>query len=142
MGGCGVSEPVMVDSGVTVGQNSKIGPYAIVGRNTFLGKNIRLENSVVFPEATVSDNAVVTIDGSDFAVDGTDVGYIELTSVLGLGWSNEPHRRLTGTLLSGEPLDNDFRIGENARIVLVPEPGTALMIGVGGFALLRRRRQT
>ena len=55
----GFIDPVMVDSGVTVGSNSKIGPYAIVGRDTVLGRNIHLENSVVFPEVTISDDASV-----------------------------------------------------------------------------------
>jgi mannose-1-phosphate guanylyltransferase len=52
-------DPVMVDSGVTVGENAKIGPYAVVGRDAVLGRNVRLENSVVFPEATILDNASV-----------------------------------------------------------------------------------
>jgi len=53
------NDPVMIDSGVNVGQNSKLGPYAIIGRDTVLGRNVRLENSVVFPEATISDHASV-----------------------------------------------------------------------------------
>jgi len=53
------SDPVMVDVGVTVGQDSKLGPYAIIGRDAVLGRNVRLEDSVVFPEATISDNASV-----------------------------------------------------------------------------------
>jgi len=53
------NDPVMIDSGVNVGQNSKLGPYAIIGKDTVLGRNVRLENSVVFPEATISDNASV-----------------------------------------------------------------------------------
>ena len=55
-----LTDPIIVDSEVTVGENSKIGPYTIIGRNTVLGKNVRLENSVVFPEATILDNASVT----------------------------------------------------------------------------------
>ena len=53
------NDPVMVDSGVNVGQNSKIGPYAIIGRDVVLGTNVHLEDSVVFPEATISDHASV-----------------------------------------------------------------------------------
>jgi len=53
------NDPVMVDSGVNVGQNSKLGPYAIIGRDAVLGRNVILENSVVFPEATISDHASV-----------------------------------------------------------------------------------
>jgi len=53
------NDPVMIDSGVNVGQNSKLGPYAIIGKDTVLGRNVRLENSVVFPEATISDHVSV-----------------------------------------------------------------------------------
>ena len=88
----------------------------------------------------LSTNGVLTIDGSDFAIDGTPVGYIELTSILGLGYDDEPYRRLTGTLLNGDPLDNDFRIGNSAKIILVPEPATLLLLGLGGLILRRKRR--
>ena len=53
------SDPVMVDAGVTVGQNTKLGPYTIIGRDAVLGRNVILENSVIFPEATISDHASV-----------------------------------------------------------------------------------
>ena len=52
-------DPVAVDAGATVGQNTKLGPYAIIGKGAALGRNVTLENSVVFPEATISDNASV-----------------------------------------------------------------------------------
>jgi NDP-sugar pyrophosphorylase family protein len=55
-----IIEPVMFDSGVTLGENSKIGPYTVLGRGTVLGNNVRLENSVVFPEATILDSASIT----------------------------------------------------------------------------------
>lgn len=54
-----VNDPIMVDSGVKVGENSKIGPYAIIGRDALLGRNVHLANSVVLPEATILDNASV-----------------------------------------------------------------------------------
>lgn len=118
-----------------------------------LGGSISLELAAIgSSEVTVSggsfarqslleDNAVLTIDGSDFAVDGTDVGYVELSSILGGSYSAESYRRLTGTLLNGDPLDNDFRIGSSARIVLVPEPGTLLLLGFGGLVGVRIRKR-
>ncbi len=77
-----------------------------------------LSGGLIGRELLIWSNAVLTIDGSDFAVDETPVGSTELTSILGLGYENEPYRRLTGTLLSGDPLNNDFRIGHSAKIVL------------------------
>ena len=88
----------------------------------------------------VRDNGILTIHGSDFAVDGTPFGYGELTSIFGGYWDNEPYRHLTGTLFSGESIANDFRIALDAKIVLVPEPATLLLLGLGGLALLRNRR--
>ena len=87
------------------------------------------------------DSAVLTIHGSDFAVDSMPVGYTDLYSIFGGSYKYEPYRQLTGTLLNGEPFDNDFRIGELGRIVLVPEPTTLLLLGLGGLALMRGRKQ-
>lgn len=68
----------------------------------------------------VPHSGVLSIEGSDFAVDGEDVGYGELTSIRGDNYLNEPIRHLTGTLTNGDPLDNDFYIGHDGKIVLVP----------------------
>ena len=67
-------------------------------------------------------SGVISIHGSDFAVDGVPFGYGELTSILGGSPWDEPNRNLTGTLASGEPINNGFYIGYDAKIVLVPAP--------------------
>jgi len=88
------------------------------------------------------DSGQVTIQGSDFAVDGKYFGYGKLTSTLGGPCSDEPYgRHLTGILPTGDMLDSDFKIGHDARIVLVPEPATLLLLGLGGLMLLRRPRK-
>lgn len=88
----------------------------------------------------LSDQSKIKIFGCDFAVDGQSVGYGELTSIFGGIWGFEPFRFLTGTLTSNEPINSLFFIGENARIILIPEPASALLMVIGIFALRQRRR--
>jgi hypothetical protein len=70
------------------------------------------------------------------------MSYGTLTSKLGGGLSNEPHRYLTGTLANGDQLGVNFYIGNSASITLVPEPATLFLLGLGAAMLsgLRRKR--
>ena len=85
--------------------------------------------------------AILTIVGSNFAVDGNPVPYGDLVA----GSSGT----LTGTLASGDSLNNEFlhgvnfEIHVNSIIRLVPEPSTALLLasGVAGLAVRGRRRR-
>ncbi len=89
-----------------------------------------------------SDTSQIQIFGYDFEVDGQPFGYGEITSICGVWPERDPIRHLTGTLLSGELIDSDFRIGYNAKIILtIPEPASAIMLGLGSliFSLWRRR---
>jgi len=89
----------------------------------------------------LSDQSLIQIFGYDFSVDGQPFSYGELTSILGGDPYDEPFRHLTGTLLSGEAIDCDFRIGDDAKIILaIPEPATVLLLGLGGLALRRKCR--
>ena len=78
----------------------------------------------------LDQDSLLTIKGHDFAVDGSPVGYGDITSILRGSYSDEPRRYLTGTLLSGQAIRNDFYIGDNAKITLVPEPTHILTIDV------------
>jgi len=87
----------------------------------------------------LDEQSTITIFGSDFAVDQQSFGYGEITSILGGHSGNEPARLLTSTLASGEPINNLFHIGYDARIILVPEPATITLFGLG-ILILRKRR--
>lgn len=78
-----------------------------------------------------SENSSITIYGTDFSIDSFSVGYGEITATSGI---------LTGTLASGEIINNNFYIYDDATIVLVPEPATLFLLGLGSLALLRKRR--
>jgi len=86
---------------------------------------------------SVPDRGIATIHGSDFAIDGKSVGYVELSSVISLGIGV----RLTGTLSNGDPLDVMCDIYGNGQIFLVPEPATVLLVGLGGLMLVKRGRR-
>jgi hypothetical protein len=81
----------------------------------------------------------VTIFGSDFAVDGIPIGYGPITE----GTINELGMltgTLTGTLVNGDFLNNDFDIDPDATIYLIPEPASIMFLGLGALWLRRRSR--
>ena len=64
-----------------------------------------------------SKESVVKFIGSDFAVDGTAVGYGRIDT----GGEESIHGTLTGILAGGEDLDNEFYIYGDSSILLAPE---------------------
>lgn len=81
----------------------------------------------------VLGSALIEIFGSDFAIDGIPVGFGDVSALTG---------QLTGTLGSGELIDNDFEhvLGAGTiRLMPIPEPGAGLLLAAGLIALARRR---
>jgi len=87
----------------------------------------------------LESNAILALDGSDFAIDENPFSVGEITSLLGSDYSQEPYRWLTGTLANGDIINNQFQIGNNAKIVLIPEPATLFLLSLGGLILRKRK---
>ena len=110
--------------------------------NLYASENSRVDiwGGSIGGNVSTAKDSILTIYGRDFAVDYVPVGYIELNSIFGGSIVDEPFRRLTGVLANGELMSNRFRIGANAKIVLIPEPSTILLIGLGALAMLKKRK--
>ena len=54
-----LKNPVVIDKGVSIGENCVIGPYVVLGKNISLGKNVHIQNSVIFQDTKIDDNASI-----------------------------------------------------------------------------------
>ena len=113
------------ESRITISGGS-IGEYMAAFDNS----QVIMSGGSVVTELIVGNNSQITIYGTDFNVNGEPVGYGPITAASGI---------LTGTLDSGEAINNDFYIYDDAGIALVPEPGTVLLLGLGGLFLLKKQ---
>lgn len=82
------------------------------------------------------DDAVLEIIGEDFTLDGTPINYGQYYT------GDFTSGNLVGTLLSGDTLNSDIYIDENACVILspIPEPATFLLLSLGAM-VLRRKHQ-
>jgi hypothetical protein len=89
---------------------------------TYDNSQITMSGGIIDDIIFLAQSGILTVHGSDFHVDGTPTGYGELTSILGGSYNDEPSRTLSGTLASGEAINNVFYIGYSAKIILAPIP--------------------
>lgn len=124
------------------GGKVKITDGSVESLNTYGGGRVTMSGGIIDGKISLwTNDAELVIDGSDFAVNGTPIGFGELTSILGGDSTNEPLRLLTGTLANGDPINNQFQIGHSASILLIPEPTTFLLFGIGGLLLQQKYRK-
>ena len=96
---------------------------------------INMDSGVIDGFVGLSDDSILTLFGSDFAVDGDPIEYMELTSILCELYHSDPNRTFSGTWASGNTFEFDFKIGDSAKIVLspstVPIPASMWLFGSG-----------
>ena len=128
--------------GVYARQNSRVTiSGGLVNGYVYVGESsqVTMSGGTIGTTLRLGTSGELIIDGYNFAVDGSPVGFGEITSILGGAYDDEPFRLLTGILASGDVISNQFKIGENASINLIPEPATLALLLIGSLVLLKRR---
>jgi len=114
--------------------DGSIGSYLIAYYNSSATVSGGSIDSGIYTNSSLPYEAVVTFYGTDFAIDGTPIGY----GIFDTGGKYEVTGQLTGTLANGDPLDIEFDIWNDSSIVLTPEPATLLLLGFGAVMLRRK----
>jgi hypothetical protein len=82
---------------------------------------------------TYWDKSVIIFKGNNFAINGIPANYGQYYA------TDYATGVLSGNLIDGGTLNNTFYINDGASIVLIPEPGMVLLLGLGGLILRRRK---
>ena len=102
--------------------------------NTFNNSDVFIFGGTIGSGLNIQDNSEVTISGTNFAINGFAVDYGTYTAL------DYTSGILTGILANGDPMNNEFGIANDARITLVPEPASLLLVGIGSLWLRRRNK--
>lgn len=106
---------------------------------------ITMSGGVIERDFRVYDSATVYLEGSNFRVNGTSLVNGDKLSNFVDFFDNRYHGIITGTLADGSTLNNYFSIwntGGHAGtgdIIIIPEPCSLVLLGLGGLVLRRRK---
>jgi hypothetical protein len=120
----------------------------MIGFDAFTGSTVDISGGAV-DQIGANAGSTINLAGLSFILDGVD-----LTSILTLGESltiNDRDVLLEGLLADGSPFSFDlnstdtvpfsfFDSNATLTVTLVPEPGSVVLLGVSGMAVLRRGR--
>lgn len=106
----------------------------IAGIDVYGTSIVYLNGAQLHGRMTAYNDSVFVLSGEDFSINGIKVTNGEYNGV-GLEY---PYFDVSFISSQGIAFSYDFFLNDNSRLVLVPEPATLLMLGIGGL-LLRKR---
>ena len=121
-----------------------------VGDNlsTWDNASITISGGTVGNIFSIKNNGVIYLDGTGFEVDGNPLVYGDKLSNFGTRIENGIYDYFTGTitgiLSDGSALNNLFMIfnveslAGTGDIIIIPEPATMLLLGLGGLMLRKK----
>jgi hypothetical protein len=109
---------------------------SVNGWMSVINGNIDWSGGTISQDLRLQETGSLTIHGSNFAIDGIPIGFGTIISTLGGAYESEPYRRLTGSLANGNIINNQFRIGNTAEMVLISEPTWLLLQNPNGGEVL------
>jgi len=117
----------------------------VIGVNLMAADNsvVTISGGVIEEDLRAGYNSQVTIFGGSIGVD-LEAWHNSQITIFGTAFNYAygllpSAGTLTGTLSSGETINTNFEIYDDASIVLVPEPATVLLLGFGAVILRKKR---
>jgi len=126
----------LIGNGLYAFDNSKIslrGGENYGSMRAYGNSQVTFSGGVIGNYIAVNENSQITISGSNFAINDTPVGFGQYFA------ADFASGHITGILQNGDTLSNNFNITYDASIILIPEPTTLALLGLGGLALTKRK---
>jgi hypothetical protein len=106
---------------------------SIYGLRADGSSTITMSGGTIGGNIMLNNGALLTLNGSNFTIDGISIGFGEIVKKGGF-------RTLTGILANGDRIHTTFQTADSAKVILIPEPCTIALLGLGGLLLRRRKK--